>query len=957
MIKNLHHLSTAFKSVQLFILLISSFLINGNAQSGGVKGSIEDAATGEALIGASVLIQGTNKGTTADLDGLFSLGGIADGSYNLVISYVSYEQLIQRIDIKKGNTVELQIKLKPSTVMLGEVKVTANKRADTEMSMINSLKSGNLVLSGISKQQITKSQDKDASEVISRVPGVTVRDGRFINVRGLDERYNVVLLNGVGSPSSETDRRSFSFDMLPSSLIDNIILYKTPAPEIPADFAGAVVHIQTRNTVDENSTDISYNTGYRQNTTFNDFYTYQGGKYDWLGFDDGTRAIPSGFPSTKEFREIADNPDEAEKAKINEYGRSFNKIWSPELSRAMPDQSFGFTLNRKLLLGKVSAGNVTSLGYSVGNQYRSIFRAGYQAYDATNDRPDTSYYFNDDAYSTKTKLNGLFNWLFVFGNNQKIEFRNFFNQISDKQTILRLGRDFYGGSFKSASELSYQSRSIYSGQLGGNFNFKQSAINLNWTLGYSYTNKSQPDIRRIEMSRNEDSESDDYTLSLNFNADPKLLGRLSLKNNEHVYVGAVNYSHKIAMGNFVPELKTGLLIEQKHRDFVARNIGFAISNALTFNWNLMYQPMDSVFQDKNINYTDGIKVDESTDPTDSYSADNKLYAAYAGISLPIRKLTVYAGLRLEKNIQTLDGFGRSGLTVSVNNDFTDLFPSANLTYNLGEKSLLRFAYGRTINRPEFREISLQSYYDFEEKATIYGDTSLSNAYIQNLDLRYEIFPSSGDMITLGGFYKHFTNPIEAHLLEAGSGRNYTFDNARSAQSYGLEIDLRKSFRSLENSESILRTLRHMVVVFNLALVKSELHTSDPDARESYRQMQGQSPYILNTGLFYENPKNGLMISVLYNIIGPRLMFVGDKDEPHIIQMPRNLIDVTINKRVGKYVTLKAGIKDLFNQPVELRQNERIQLIPGVSDSFAKRVQRTQVYKPSTGFTLGLSVNF
>jgi outer membrane receptor protein involved in Fe transport len=213
------------------------------------------------------------------------------------------------------------------------------------------------------------------------------------------------------------------------------------------------------------------------------------------------------------------------------------------------------------------------------------------------------------------------------------------------------------------------------------------------------------------------------------------------------------------------------------------------------------------------------------------------------------------------------------------------------------------------------------------------------------------------MITLGGFYKHFTNPIEAHLLEAGSGRNYTFDNARSAQSYGIEIDLRKSFRSLENSESILRTLRHMVAVFNLALVKSELHTSDPDARESYRQMQGQSPYILNTGLFYDNPKNGLMISVLYNIIGPRLMFVGDKDEPHIIQMPRNLIDVTVNKRVGKYVTLKAGIKDLFNQPVELRQNERIQLIPGASDSFAKRVQRTQVYKPSTGFTLGLSVNF
>ena len=246
------------KFMQLWAILIvlSSFNI-GIAQTGSVKGTIEDAATGETLVGATVLIQGTNKGTITDMDGNYQLNDIAQGTYNLVISYVSYEQQIQRVEVRQNTITELSISLTPSSVEMDAVKIIASKRNDTEMSLISTMRVSSLVANGISRQQISRSQDKDASEVIARVSGVTVRDGRFINVRGLDERYNVVTLNGVGAPSSESDRRAFSFDMLPSSLIDNLVLYKTPAPEIPADFAGAMVQIQTKNTVDDNSLDIS----------------------------------------------------------------------------------------------------------------------------------------------------------------------------------------------------------------------------------------------------------------------------------------------------------------------------------------------------------------------------------------------------------------------------------------------------------------------------------------------------------------------------------------------------------------------------------------------------------------------------------------------------------------------------------------------------------------------------
>ena len=549
--------------------------------------------------------------------------------------------------------------------------------------------------------------------------------------------------------------------------------------------------------------------------------------------------LPAGFPSTSEFREMADNPSEEDRQMITELGRSFSKIWSPEATQAYPDQSFMATLNRKFLVGKVSIGNVTSIGYSTANQSREVFRAGYQSYDIVNDHPDTSYYFYDDFYSTKTKLNGLFNWLFVFGNNQKIEFRNFFNQISDKSTILRSGRDFYGGSYKRATELGFQSRTIYSGQLTGHFNFNNSNINLNWTLGYGYTNKMQPDTRRVEMSRNEDAgDSAPYTTSLNFNADPKLLGRLTLKNYEHSWVGGLNYSHKIPFSGFAPEIKTGVFIERKNRSFSARNIGFAISNVMNFNWNLVYQPIDSLFQDKNINYTNGIKVDESTNLSDSYNASNELYAAYAGFKLPLNKLKVYAGVRMEKNIQMLNGFDENGDSVSVNNDQLDFFPSVNMTYNITERILIRAAYGRSVNRPEFREIAPYTYYNFEEKATYYGNPELTNSYVHNSELRFEYFPTPGDMITVGGFYKQFKNPIEAHLIESGTGLNYFYDNATSAESYGLEIDMRKSLAALEGSESFLRFFRDFVIVFNAAIIKSELKTDFTNARDSVRPDAG-----------------------------------------------------------------------------------------------------------------------
>ena len=288
--------------------MIASWMIIsivGKSQTGVIKGIITDANTKETLIGATVSIQGTTKGASTDFDGNYRIDKIKAGSYNLVISYISYDNQIIRAEVAEGKETVLNFELKSASVDIDEVKVVAKRRDNTEVSMLSSLKTGSLIVSGITAQQISKSQDKDAAEVIRRVPGITITDGRFVIVRGLIERYNSVMLNGATAPSFEADKRAFSFDAIPSGMINNILIYKSPAPELPADFAGAAINVETKSVADENSLVISYGTKYVEHTTLNNnFQTYKGGKTDWLGFSDNSRNIPSGVPSKENFNEL-----------------------------------------------------------------------------------------------------------------------------------------------------------------------------------------------------------------------------------------------------------------------------------------------------------------------------------------------------------------------------------------------------------------------------------------------------------------------------------------------------------------------------------------------------------------------------------------------------------------------------------------------------------------------------
>lgn len=965
-----------------FLLIISFELVF--AQKGSITGVVVDRETNQTIVGANVVITGTFTGTSTNLDGEYELKNLNPGTYSLTVSFISYQtDTVKNIVVKPGQTTRVNFKLKPVQQELEGVVITGTRTTSTEISMINAIKSSNIIISGISKQQIARSQDKNALEVLRRVPGITTIEDRFVIVRGLIERYNTVWLNNSVAPSVESDQRAFSFDIIPSSMINMILVYKTPAPELPSDFAGAAIEVYTKNFPESNYLSVGFSSRYTSGVSFRDFYQYKGGKTDWLGFDDGTRSIPSIVPGTVEYRRVQGlvnsetaTPEQRESAKRlqTEWGQAFSKVSTADLKTALPDYKFNFEYASKFNLkdNRIFLGNITSINYDNGYDFEKIFRATYEVYDTIMDKSVYIYQYTDRQYTRKVHVGALFNWsLSLPGHN--IEFRNVFNQFGKSKTTHREGIDYYRNSNKiDWRELAYDSRTIYSGQLGGKHTIKSENTKLNWTLGYSFANRDQPDIRRIYRYAAfiDDSTYTPYQLDYTTWANTESNGRLFIDLEEHITTGEVSLNTGLYIHNFRPKIKFGVYTENKHRDFNIRAFGVLRAGIPAhFDFSILRQPLDSVYHDSNFRFYNpedpnskaGIKLYEDTRPEYLYTANNNLLASYIGLNIPVyQKLSVYTGVRAEKMRQELEWMSEfpteniEAKYLSTVRDTLLFFPSINITYNFNDKNLLRLAYGKSVNRYEFREIAPYGFYDFELSATVYGNDSLKNAFIDNFDFRYEWYPSPSEMITIGAFYKKFINPIEMNLFPASNGWDFVYSNAVDAYSLGAEIDIRKSFVTWSERSNFLYHFRDFTLIMNASLIKSKVTSDDDYLRDKQRPMFGQSPYVINAGVYYSNPDIKFSASLLYNVIGPRIAVVGTPTIPNIYELPRNLIDLTFTKNFGEHIEIKGGIKDILNQPVKL-----VQYVKFLQEDMTQttRTQIVREYKQGTSYMIGISYKF
>jgi len=918
------------------------------AQTGSVKGTILDVQSGDFIIGAHVIVKGTSPalGTVTDAAGNFEITGISTGKHWIEMSFISFKTKEIEVTVYPNQVVIINTSLEEDVATLNEVKVVGQRMTFTELSVINEVKKAEQIAVGISAQQIRKSQDRDASQVVRRVPGVSVQDDRFVIVRGLNERYNTVMLNDAVTPSSEVDVKSFSFDLIPASAIDRIMIYKSGAADLPGEFAGGIIKIYTKTIPDENGFTLNVSSGIRAGSTFQKVQDHQGASLDFLGFGAGTRKLPATFPKTAAI--VSENTP-SEKT-LNAF-RNLPAFYTLQNKTASPDLRLSLGFNRNMYIGDKRLTTFNNINYSNTHQLLPVQQFRYLSFNPATQSSEINVNYNDQQYAQNTRLGVMSNWSFMLNPNHKIEFRNLFNQMSNHETTSREGHNYDNGREVMNYAFRYESKSIYSGQLSGTHDVSD-ATTLRWTGAIGVTHRNEPDFRRFITSRNIGSDDPFVVETLQG-------GNASLTNNARFYSTLNEYTgsfradieHRINRAGFEGDekmqikLRAGGYLENKDRQFNARwfnlNNPGGVSAEILNNEPAQFFRPDFIAADK-------LYYVEQTNPSDRYKAQNLLTAAYVSAYLPLTsRFNASLGFRGEFNRQQLQSQLLSKVKVNVNNPIFRALPSVNLSYNLTKTSQLRLAYSVTVNRPEFRELAPFNYYDFNFDVSRVGNPNLKTPSIQNADIRYEFYPKEGEVISIAGFYKHFTNPIESRVRYSGSGVSFTVDNAEKAYAYGAELEVRKSLSRWTSSPFI----DNLTLILNASVIQSDVLTGFAGQEEN-RQLQGQSPYLVNTGIYYNDINRGLQFNVLYNVVGKRIFMVGDKEvQPTVYEMPRHVIDLNIIKSIGQRMEVKLGIQDLLNQQFRLIQDSNLDGEISDNDNIY------QQYRRGTYSVIGLSYKF
>lgn len=824
---------------------------------------------------------------------------------------------------------------------LGELTVTAVRRTDTEAATIQAAKRSANVVNNVSAQEIKRTQDSNAGEVIRRIPGVSLIDDKFVMVRGLQQRYNNVWINGGAVPSSEADSRAFSFDMIPSGQIDNLMIVKTPAAEYPADYTGGFIMVNTKEIPISNSLHITVGAGWNSQSALRNFYSQKSSSTDFLGFDSGLRSLDGGLDKT--FATLGQNS--GGNNMIDLLGNHLSNDWTIRKRKPLGDLKLSADYAHRWNLRGGKLGLLAVLNYA--NEYRAyrgMLNNFYGAYDTDNDRVNPLRLSTDDQYNQNNRLGAMLNltWLSASGNT-KYQWKNIFNQLGNSRYTTRQGLSAQSERERSA-EYYYRSRTTYTTQVTGNHTLKADV--LDWSAGYAYANRRLPDRRRYVLYNDDEQHPDEYVWLYQND-----ISREWTSLDEHILSLQANDTHRFHFGTWQPTLKGGVYGEYRSRSYDTRNLFYwynTVGNHLPEGFRRM--DMATLLSDPANAGADKLYLLEDVNKLNDYSGNNLLGAAYAMATLPFGPLEVHAGLRYEYNQMELISNTRSSETSHESHYYRhgDLFPSANMTWRFNDKHQARFCYGRSVNRPEFREVSPSVYYDFDLALDVQGNFDLKNCYVDNLDLRYEWYPSRGEVISLAAFYKHFDSPIEwVYTLSGGTDVIYSYKNARSADNYGLELDIRKSLDFIG--------LRNFSWSFNGSLIHSRVHF-EPGSNEYDRPMQGQSPYLVNSGLFYNNQRQHLSVNLLYNRIGKRIVGVGRTEGggdasrnirvPDSYEMPRDAFDLTASKRWGRWEA-KLAIRDLLNQSIVFKQFQT------VGDKEIQQV--TRKYKPGRNINLSVTV--
>ena len=923
-------------NLRFFLVLFTLFSFSLiHAQTSGIKGVVIEDKTGQPLPGATVTIVELNKSRVTDANGNFTFSKIAPGSYVVKVTALTFqEKNITEVMVIADEIYNLTISLLEKNNQLDEVVIKAPTKAKVESvkSLLTMQKNSATVSDGISAETIKRTPDKNTSDVLKRISGASIQDNRFVIIRGLNDRYNASLLNGSPLPSSESDRKAFSFDIFPSNMLDNIIINKTATPDLPGEFAGGVVQINTKSVPDKDFQSISVGSGYNTVTTFKEGKTYKGSSTDWLGFDNGTRDFPSAIPSTEVFNSLT--PTER-----SEIAKTFEYDWSIKNETFKPNTSFQYSIGRNYDIKDKVFGFLFSATHNLTNNFNEFADSDFQQ-SGTEDPSVLLSNYKGGNFSQQVLTSALANFSFKFNQNNSLTFKNILSLNSRDLVTIRQGKEDVTDLPVFDEDVRwFTSNRIYSGQLGGEHYLPKTKIKIGWSAFYSDIFRNIPNLRNNRYITADPDSTDPIAstpnaiITANTGGSRYGGGMFFSENKENISGLKFDISKKFTIGeDFTNEIKTGAFVQTRNRDFFARQMQYnrLLDNGI-FDESLITLPNETIFNVENMGVlspgVNGFTLFEVSKFTDAYQAGSKLNAGYLMLDNRYKKFRLVWGVRVEDFTQTLDTRLTETEYLYLETNQVDFLPSANLIFSINPKKNLRFSYSKTLNRPEFRELAPFGFYDFTNRFFTQGNPDLVRATVQNYDIRYEFYPGKGQLFSVSYFFKKFKNPIE--IIQQTLNKTLTYGNANSAKCSGVEIEFRTLLSSIFNAGSNV-LLDDLTLFSNLAIIKSNADVSNINNAnpEKSRPMQGQSPYVFNAGLQYANKDNGWIVSTNINRVGDRIVFGSSEVQPSLWEKSRTFLDVQIAKTFYKNrMELKLNIQNILAQDQIFYQNIYTEDVP------------------------------
>jgi outer membrane receptor protein involved in Fe transport len=867
-----------------------------------VTGIVKDESNNITLPGIPVEVAGAATVYT-DVDGRFVFD-LAPGPHEIKVAMDGYETRIVKIEVPAGaRVIDANIGLQMSR-FAETVTVTADAflgavTSSAEAQMVER-KAAPVITDNLGSQEMKKNADTDAAAAMSRVTGLSVVDNQYVFVRGLGERYSNTTLSGSTLPTTEPDKKVVPLDLFPAGLLDSVQVSKSYSPDRSAEFAGGLVQINPIKFPSRAVMSFAYGlTGY-SNATGKSLPLSPLGTKDWLGFDDGARALPAGIPDNKIVRrgiytpEVGYTPEE-----ITNYGRQLGNQWSPVAADGAPGQNWGAVFGNRF--GKF--GVVASVTQSYKEQYAEERRAFYRIGD--NDELEAVSDYAMKYGTQRAQIGGVANFSYQLNSNNRVSLENFYSHSGKDE-----GRTFEGPNTENVfyyrnSRLAYVEEGLLSTALTGDHFFPGAANSrLDWRFNIARANRDEPDLRETLYQQPflAGTKLPNPAIAPVLADESQSGFRLFNNLDDETMDVALNYGAFRTTGARPTQFKFGLNYVERTRDFQSRRFRFIPIVATKDGAppvNLTQTP-EQLYASENIGTA--FRFNEETRPVDAYDGEQSTMAGYGMIDMTLSaRSRLIAGARVEnfsQTVNTFDPFGLFERTVTAENNNTDVFPSVNFVQSVGGRQNIRLGYSTTVNRPEFRELAEFEFTDVVGSRATRGNPDLQRALIQNVDARWELFPGGRSIVSASTFFKYFDQPIERVVIAAANPIT-TFQNADKARNFGVEFEVAQ-----ELGGGFFVNANYTWVDSKITLLPEQqtVQTSQE------RALAGQSKNLFNvTGEF---ARGGFSLRGLVNYVGDRISDVGANQAPDIVEEGRATVDVVLVQRFGSRYNLRFSVENL-----------------------------------------------